>query len=69
MDNADSLERWLRVLVSRGAADLFLVAGFAPAIRLNGLVTPIPEAPLEGETIEAAVLPTASPAGTRSVPQ
>ena len=61
MDNPDSLERWLRVLVSRGAADLFLVAGFAPAIRLNGLVTAIPEPPLEGETIEAAVLPMLHP--------
>ena len=28
MDTSDSLERWLRVLVSRGAADLFLVCGF-----------------------------------------
>ena len=35
------LEHWLRELVSREAADLFLVAGFAPAIRLNGVVTPM----------------------------
>src|SRR5882672_535716 len=42
------LERWLRVLVSRGAADLFLVAGFPPAIRIDGAVVPLPEAPLDG---------------------
>jgi twitching motility protein PilT len=61
MNSPDSLERWLRELVSRGAADLFLVAGFAPAIRLNGVVTPMPEPPLEGEAIEAAVLPMLHP--------
>jgi twitching motility protein PilT len=57
MEHADVLERWLRTLSSHGAADLFLVAGFAPAIRVNGLVTPLAEAPLEGDAIEAAVLP------------
>ena len=57
MDISETLDRWLRVLVSRGAADLFLVAGFAPAIRLNGLVTPTAEPALDGETIEAALVP------------
>ena len=51
------LEGWLRELSSRGAADLFLVAGFPPAIRVNGEVTPLSDPPLDGETIEAAVLP------------
>lgn len=61
MDTSDSLERWLHALVSRGAADLFLVDGFAPAIRLNGVVTPMSEPPLMSEAIEAAVLPTLHP--------
>ena len=61
MDTSHSLEDWLQVLVSRGAADLFLVAGFAPAIRLNGVVTPLAEPPLEGEAIEAEVLPLLHP--------
>lgn len=61
MHTSNSLEHWLRELVSRGAADLFLVAGFAPAIRLNGVVTPMHDAPLDGEAIEAAVLPTLHP--------
>jgi twitching motility protein PilT len=61
MNTSDSLERWLHALVSRGAADLFLVAGFAPAIRLNGVVTPMSEPPLVGEAIEAAVLPLLHP--------
>ena len=58
---SDSLEHWLRELVSRGAADLFLVAGFPPAIRLNGVVTPMKDAPLEGDAIEAAVVPLLHP--------
>jgi twitching motility protein PilT len=61
MHTSDALEHWLRELVSRGAADLFLVAGFAPAIRLNGVVTPMLEAPLDGDAIEAAVLPLLHP--------
>ena len=61
MDTSEPLEQWLRVLVSRGAADLFLVDGFAPAMRLNGVVTPMPEPLLEGEAIEAALLPLLHP--------
>jgi twitching motility protein PilT len=58
MNAPDRLEHWLRLLVSQGAADLFLVSGFAPAIRLNGVVTPMPETPLTGEDIEAALMPS-----------
>src|SRR5262245_26119537 len=61
MTTSDDLERWLRALVSRGAADLFLVPGFPPAIRLDGLVTPMAESPLEGDAIEAAVTPALHP--------
>ncbi len=61
MDTPGSLERWLRALVESSAADLFLVAGFPPAIRLNGVVTPMPEPPLDGNAIEAAVLPLLHP--------
>src|SRR5262245_52080014 len=61
METSDTLERWLRILVARGAADLFLISGLAPAIRLNEAVTPLPEPPLTGEDIEAALLPTLHP--------
>jgi twitching motility protein PilT len=61
MDHRDALERWLRALESHAAADLFLVAGFAPAIRVNGVVTALPEPALQGEAIEAALLPTLHP--------
>ena len=34
---------WLRLMVARKASDLFLTAGFPPAIKLDGQVTPISE--------------------------
>ena len=56
-----ALDHWLRILTERGAADLFLVAGFAPAMRLNGIVTPLHEGPLDEDDIEAAVVPSLHP--------
>ena len=53
-----SLDGWLRELSARGAADLFLVAGCAPSVRVNGVVTRLDHPPLESDVIEAAVLPT-----------
>ena len=57
MEHADVLESWLRGLRTHAAADLFLVAGFPPAIRVNGIVTPLEEPPLDGGAIEGAVMP------------
>jgi twitching motility protein PilT len=53
-----TLDRWLNILVSRKASDLFLVAGFPPAIRLHGVVIPLAEGPLDGDDIEAAIVPS-----------
>ena len=66
MQPADALDRWLRVLTERAEADLFLVAGFPPAVRLSGVVTPLDEDPLEGDDIEAAVLPSLHPQALQS---
>ena len=55
------MDRWLTVLVERNAADLFLVAGFPPAVRIDGRVTPLAEPPLTGNDIEAAVVPSLPP--------
>jgi twitching motility protein PilT len=54
---ASRLEEWLAILRARGASDLYLVSGVAPAIRLNGVVRPLAEPPLDGDEIENAVLP------------
>jgi twitching motility protein PilT len=50
-------EEWLATLRTRGASDLYLVSGVPPAIRLNGVVRPVAEPPLDGDEIENAVLP------------
>jgi twitching motility protein PilT len=54
---ASRLEEWLAILRTRGASDLYLVSGVPPAIRLNGVVRPLAEPPLDGDEIENAVLP------------
>jgi hypothetical protein len=56
--DSNVLDQWLRILVDREAGDLFLVAGFPPAIRLHGVVTPLKGGPLDGDDIEIAILPS-----------
>ncbi len=41
MNTLAHVHEWLRFMVLRKASDLFLTAGFPPAIKLNGKVTPI----------------------------
>ena len=41
MDTRGKIFEWLRFMVARKASDLFLTAGFPPAIKLNGKITPI----------------------------
>ncbi len=41
MDALAKVYEWLRFMVARKASDLFVTAGFPPAIKLNGKVTPI----------------------------
>jgi twitching motility protein PilT len=56
-DDTVKLERWLHALRDRGGSDLLLVAGAAPAVRLDGQVTGLDATPLDGADIEDAVLP------------
>jgi twitching motility protein PilT len=55
------LERWLSLLRERSASDLYLVAGVPPSIRLQGVVHPLPEPPLNGDEIEESVLAVLPP--------
>lgn len=50
------LEGWLSNLVAAAGSDLYLIAGAPPSIRVHGRVQPLPDAPLDGEEIEQAVL-------------
>jgi twitching motility protein PilT len=61
-----SLDRWLGEVVTRGGADLLLVAGVPPAIRVHGIVTRLEdEAPLAGADIEKMVLAVLPPHAVR----
>ena len=59
------LERWLKQVVDRNASDLLLVAGAPPSIRVNNVVSPLPEDPLESEDIDDAVSPALAPHARR----
>src|SRR3982751_4641980 len=59
------IERWLRLLASRGGSDLLLIAGAPPSIRVDGRVQPLAEGPLDGADIEDAVLPAMPPHARR----
>ena len=58
------IDRWLRLVSARSGADLLLVAGAAPSIRVDRLIEPLAEDVLDGVDIEDAVLP-ALPAHAR----
>ncbi|MFZ5484926.1 MAG: PilT/PilU family type 4a pilus ATPase [Pseudomonadota bacterium] len=44
---------WLKTLVERQASDLFLTAGFPPALKLDGRVVPLSETKLSGAETQA----------------
>ncbi len=51
------LEAWLRTLVTRRGADLLLVADSPPGVRIDGEVSRLEEAALDGDDIESVVRP------------
>jgi twitching motility protein PilT len=53
----ERLDRWLAMIIGRGASDLLLVAGAPPCMRVNGEVRKIEPGVLDGPEIEAAILP------------
>ena len=50
------LRELLEILVQKGGADLFLVVGQPPSIRVTGVVQRLELAPLEGQEIESALM-------------
>ena len=55
------LEHWLGVMVRNRAADLLLVAGLPPSMRLESGLRRLDEGPLDGIDVEEAVLPALPP--------
>jgi len=51
------LKRWLEQLVTRNGSDLLLVPKAPAAIRCDGVMSAVGDAPMTGEEIEAEVLP------------
>ena len=59
MSTPNLIQDWLRQMVKQGASDLFLTAGFPPALKLDGKVTPIGDKPLlpdETQTLAKTVM-------------
>jgi len=55
------LDAWLEQLVSRGGSDLLLVPNAPAAMRMEGAMVAIGDAPLTGDEIESAVFPALAP--------
>ena len=51
------LDGWLQLVVEAGGSDLLLVAGAPPSLRVENRVRALPEGVLDGEAVEATVLP------------
>lgn len=51
--NGNPVANWLRTLVARKGSDLFLTAGFPPAIKLDGRVVPLSETRLTAPETQA----------------
>lgn len=56
----ERLDGWLSTLKERSGSDLLLVAAAPASIRVDGRMIALSEAPLSGEEIEEAVLPSLS---------
>jgi twitching motility protein PilT len=65
MTTTERLDRWLAVLPVRKASDLTLVAGAPPSIRVDGRLFALADEILDGEGIEAAVVPALPPHAAR----
>jgi twitching motility protein PilT len=55
------LREWLTAVRRQGGSDLYLVAGLPPALRIHGEIRYLDAAVLDGDGIEAMVLPSLPP--------
>jgi len=59
MSTDNPVVEWLRTMVARNASDLFLTAGFPPALKLDGKVVPLTEnklSPAETQALARSVM-------------
>jgi twitching motility protein PilT len=61
-----ALTGWLQTLAEKRGSDLLLVAGVPPAVRVDGQVVRLTDAPLDGTDVEEAVYPALPPHAARA---
>ena len=57
LEGSSRVEDWLAAVVRRKGSDLLLVAGSAPAVRVDGLLSPVADLVLGGDDIAEAITP------------
>ena len=57
LHGSSGVDEWLAEVVRRKGSDLLLVAGRAPVVRIDGLLSPVADLILDGEDIAAAITP------------
>ena len=57
LEGSSGVDDWLAEVVRRKGSDLLLVAGRAPMVRIDGLLSPVADLVLDGEDIAAAIAP------------
>jgi twitching motility protein PilT len=65
LERGGRIEDWLAEVARRRGSDLLLVAGSAAAVRVDGLLSPIGDAVLVGDEIEAVIAPLLPPHAAR----
>ena len=61
LEGSSRVEDWLAEVIRRKGSDLLLVAGHAPAVRVDGLLSPVAALVLDGDDVAAAITPLLPP--------
>jgi len=57
LEGSSRVEDWLAEVIRRKGSDLLLVAGRGPAVRVDGLLSPVADLVLDGDDIASAITP------------
>lgn len=56
-----SIDALLKIMVDEKASDLFITQGMPPSLKINGIVTPLSDVPLNSDQVETLVFSVMSP--------
>lgn len=65
LEGSSRVEDWLAEVIRRKGSDLLLVAGRGPAVRVDGLLSPVADLVLDGDDIATAITPLLPPYAAR----